>query len=351
MTATSRDPAGRWRLPATVLPEGDAIDLWIADGRLSTAPVDGAELLPGRFVLPGLVDAHAHLALAPGPGDDVTLDRVVASLRLNRDAGVLLVRDVGAPQSITLMLGVDPTLPRFQVAGRWLARKDRFFPQWHDPVEPDELIQAAAAEIRAGARWVKVLADWRSPGLTYEAELLTRLATAVHAARARLAVHCQWDQVDEVVAAGADSIEHGCSIDGATIALMAERGTAWTPTLSAFARPLPDDAPAAAVEKQATRLERYRAMLPAAAAAGVTILTGTDTAGSVVDEVGLLIEYGLTPVQALRAATVDARRFLDEQSIENGAPADVVTFEEDPRQDPTALARPVAIVLGGVRVA
>ena len=92
-------------------------------------------------------------------------------------------------------------------------------------------------------------------------------------------------------------------------------------------------------------------MLPAAAGAGVTILTGTDTAGSVVDEVGLLIEYGLTPVQALRAATVDARRFLDEQSIEDGAPADVVTFEEDPREDPTALARPAAIVLGGVRVA
>ena len=166
MTTPARAPAERWLLPSTILPDGDRRELWIADGRFSTAPVDGAERLPGKFALPGLVDAHAHLALAPAAGG--TIESSSHRSGLDRDAGVLLVRDVGAPRSVTLELRPDPTLPRFQVAGRWHARRDRFFPDWHDPVEPEELIEAAAAEVRAGARWVKVLADWREPELTYD---------------------------------------------------------------------------------------------------------------------------------------------------------------------------------------
>jgi len=347
---SSGDATIRYRLPPRVLPEDEARDLWVDCGRLTTRPLTDAELLPGRFALAGLVDAHAHLALAPADGSATSLETVLASLRLNRDAGVLLVRDVGAPQSVTLRLEADPALPRYQVAGRWHARKDRFFEQWHDPVEPDELLAAAIAEIHAGARWIKVLADWRAPELTYPPALLEALAEAVHNAGARLAVHAQWDGVREVVAAGADSIEHGCLIDRETVRSMAERGTAWTPTISTFADELPLEAPAAAHERRAAWLENYRAMLPVAAAAGVVIMAGTDTAGTVVDEVRTLIEFGLTPVQALRAATTDARRFLGEASLDDGAPADVVTFEEDPREDPSALARPASVVLAGYRV-
>ena len=79
----------RWSLPATLLPDGTRRDLWIADGRFSATPVDGAQPLPGRFALPGLVDAHAHLALAPVAGG--TIESVLASLHADRDAGVLLV--------------------------------------------------------------------------------------------------------------------------------------------------------------------------------------------------------------------------------------------------------------------
>jgi imidazolonepropionase-like amidohydrolase len=333
-----------------LLPEDDARDLWIDGERLTTRPVTGAELLPGRFALAGLVDAHAHLALAPAEASGIPLETVLASLRLNRDAGVLLVRDVGAPESITLRLHDGPGLPRYQVAGRWHARKDRFFEEWHDPVEPDDLLAAATAEIRAGARWIKVLADWSTPELSYPSSLLESLAQTVHTAGARLAVHTQWDGVRDVVAAGADSIEHGCAIDRETILSMADRGTAWTPTIIAFAAELPQDAPARAHERRAAWLDNYRVMLPMAAAAGVVIMTGTDTAGTVVDEVRTLIDFGLTPVQALRAATTDARQFLGEASLVEGAPADVVTFEEDPREDPAALGRPAAVILGGQRV-
>ena len=55
----------RWALPATVLPDGHERQLWVVDGRLTSRAADAAEPLPGRFTLPGLVDAHAHMSLGP----------------------------------------------------------------------------------------------------------------------------------------------------------------------------------------------------------------------------------------------------------------------------------------------
>ena len=96
--------------------------------------------------------------------------------------------------------------------------------------------------------------------------------------------------------------------------------------------------------------EAARVLVRSALDRGITVLAGTDTAGTISDEIGYLIDFGLTPVQALRAATTDARAFLGLPALEDGAPADVVTFEADPREDPAVLATPTAVVLGGVRV-
>ncbi len=339
----------RWRVPSTLLPEGEEQDVWIADGRFSLAPVDRAETLPGRFALPGLVDAHAHVALADW--QPVDAPRAAAALRALGGHGVLLVRDVGAPYSVTLDIAQEARLPRLIAAGRWLAPRGRFFESFHDPVQPDALVAAALAEIARGATWIKVVADWATDELSYEPDSLHGLVEAVHRAGARVAAHVQWAGVREVVAAGVDSIEHGCSLDAGTIEVMAARGVAWTPTLTAFNQPLRADASPERRERQRDLLDNYRALLAPAAARGVTILAGTDTAGTLVDEIRHLIAFGLTPVQALRAATTDARAFLGVPSIGAGAPADVVTFEEDPREDPAALTRPAAVVLGGMRIA
>ena len=339
----------RWRVPSTLLPEGDRRDVWIADGRFSFAPVDRAETLPGRFALPGLVDAHAHVALANG--QPLKAPQAAAALRALGGHGVLLVRDVGAPHSVTLDIVRDATLPRLIAAGRWLAPSGRFFESFHDPVRPDVLISAALTEVARGARWIKVVADWTTGELSYDQDALQGLVEAVHRAGARVAAHVQWTGVRDVVAAGVDSIEHGCLLDAATIEVMAAGGVAWTPTLTAFNQQLPDDAPPERRERQRAWLDNYRAMLAPAAARGVRILAGTDTAGTVVDEIRYLIAFGLTPLQALRAATTDARAFLGVPSIAAGEPADVVTFEQDPREDPAALSRPAAVVLGGVRIA
>jgi len=314
-----------WRLPEMVLPDGEQRALWARDGRLTAEPVPQAAALPGRFTLPGLVDAHAHLALTDErPGAAIDVVRGLLELRAQ---GVLLVRDVGAPQSATLDIEPHPELPTLIAAGRWHAPEDRFYPAFHVPVPEEALVPAALTEIARGARWIKVVADWKTNELSYSAEALAGLVAVIHAAGGRVAAHTQWPVVAEVVAAGVDSIEHGCRLDEATLTLMAARGVAWTPTLSAFSQLLPPEAGPEVIERRQAVLANYRQLLPIARRLGVPILAGTDTAGVVVDEVARLIEFGLEPVDALRSATTTARTFLGEPSLEDGAIADVVTFD------------------------
>lgn len=338
-----------WRLPAIQLPEGLERDLWIRDGAFTSTPVDDATPLPGRFALPGLVDAHAHVALFNRqPGDAATAAR---NLLVLREQGVLLVRDVGAPQSATLDLDPIPDLPILIAAGRWLAPEDRFYGPYHRPVPVEALVPSALTELARGAKWIKVIADWTTPELSYPVESLRGLVERVHAAGGRVAAHSQWSGVRDVVAAGVDSIEHGCALNRETLQTMAARGVAWTPTLSAFNAPLAADARADLVERRAAVLANYREMIPAAHGLGVPILVGTDTVGTVVDEIRQLIDYGLAPRVALAAATTAARTFLGAGALDDGASADVVTFDDDPREDPDVLRRPAAIVLRGRRLA
>src|SRR3954451_5556048 len=302
-----------YRLPSTLLPDGARRDLWIVDGRFSEMAQAGAELLPGRYALPGLVDAHAHLAMSPeGPGG---VEMAALNLRTWRDQGVLAIRDVGAPGSVTLELEPNEGDPVLFVAGKWHAPGGRFFAELHDPVPPDHLIDSALHEIDRGATWIKLIADWRDENLSYDPELLTRLVYQAHRAGARVAAHVNRSKVADVVAAGVDSIEHGSFLDPGTLDEMARRGTAWTPTLTALNAPIADDM----APERRERIERIRhnvrSLLPAAHRLGITILAGTDTSGSIVDEVRWLVEYGLEPVDALRAASTVARGYLGLRSF------------------------------------
>lgn len=337
-----------WRLPETLLPEGEQRPFWVRDGHLTTEAIPQAAPLPGRFALPGLVDAHAHITLVDR--EPAGIAGGVRNLLELRGQGVLLVRDVGSPASATLDIDPHPELPTLIAAGRWHAPEDRFYAPYHVPVPAAALVPSALTELARGAKWIKVIADWRTPELSYSTEDLAALVARVHAAGGRVAAHSQWQVVADVVAAGIDSVEHGCLVDEATLRVMAERGVGWTPTLTAFNQPLPEDAPAAVAERRASSLANYRAMLPIADRLGVPILAGTDTAGTIPDEVRQLIDYGLSPVAALRAASSAARAFLGQPGLEDGAIADVVTFDDDPREDPDTLRRPAAVVLRGRRV-
>jgi imidazolonepropionase-like amidohydrolase len=175
---------------------------------------------------------------------------------------------------------------------------------------------------------------------------ITELVTAVHAAGARVAVHSTIGSVAELVLAGVDSIEHGTSINETDLQLMAQTGTAWTPTLCAIVgRPDAELSP----ERAAYR-DRLRTLLPAAIKHGVPVLAGSDGVGTVAREVMLLATHGLTPSAALAAATTTAYRFLNDGAGPTDTPTWLVTYDADPREDPAVLGAPRAVLVNGRRI-
>jgi imidazolonepropionase-like amidohydrolase len=349
-----------WSVRAVPLPDGDRpADLWVdATGCLAAGPVPGADPLPGRYVAPGLVDAHAHPALGPGPvprDDDETMTELAAWAA----AGVALVRDTGSPGGSVLGLGLGPGLPRLQAAGRFLAPAGRYFPALLPEEVPEQrLTELALAELARGGRWVKVIADFPPvvdgtpsgpAGLTYSLDAVEAMITAVHAAGGRVAAHATTDAVTQLVRAGVDSVEHGTALDEDALRLMAEAGTAWTPTLCAVLA-VPGTAPERVRRRVAGYRERLGELLPLAHRLGVPVLAGTDTAGTIVREVALLAEHGLAPAAALAAATTTGYRFLGEPFDQPGRPATLVTYQDDPREDLEVLSAPSAVLIDGVRI-
>ena len=348
---------------ATRLPDGDRpVDLWVDDaGRFAAGPQPGAERLPGRFVAPGLVDAHAHPAVTmtdSGPAALASAD-ALDILAGWAASGVCLVRDTGSPGGSALRLDLAAGMPRLQAAGRFLAPAGRYFPALlPDEAPQEQLTDLALAELAHGSRWVKLIADFppvvdgmpAGPAApTYSLDAIEAMITAVHRAGGRVAAHTTTDLVAALVRAGVDSVEHGTGLDESALRLMARTGAAWTPTLCAVLG-ISATASEAARKRAVAYRERLRDLLPLAHRLGVPILTGTDAAGSVVREIGLLAEHGLEPAAALGAATTAGYQFLGEQYDEAGELATLVTYDADPREDLAALSAPAAVVIDGVRV-
>jgi imidazolonepropionase-like amidohydrolase len=335
-----------WVFEGTLLPDGEP-------GRVRLGEGDD-EPLPGRYALTGLVDAHCHLTVAD---DGPYLDGALAVPRLADLAaeGVAAVRDVGGDRHITLDLarGTVAGRPTVLAAGRFLAPPGRYFPRLHVPVPAEELVTAIEAEVDAGARWVKIVADFPAVAAdgsmdratnapSYDEATLVAAVAAAHARGARVAAHCNDPHVAMLVRIGVDSIEHGMAMTEDVLRELGARGGAWTPTLGASVGALRHDGQRDLADQVAGI---YRELLPVAVAAGVTVLAGTDVVCRLHQEVRLLAELGLTAGQALAAASTAARDFL------GVAPGDdLVTFDLDPREDPTVLAAPAAVVLGGLRV-
>jgi len=195
-----------YHLRSTLLPHGEGpTDLWIRNGRFTFVPTHGVEELFDRpsFALPGLVDAHAHVAMAMGSPNPAppSAELIEANLRANLEAGVTAIRDPGSPGGETIAYQGREGFPRLQAAGRFLAPEGRGQPvsEW---TSPDDLPAAATAHARAGARWVKIIADWakwdkelgrRVVPANYDERALKAAVKAAHAAGARVAAHCQGD--------------------------------------------------------------------------------------------------------------------------------------------------------------
>lgn len=346
-----------WAVHGIELPFGDRVRSWWIDaqGTVRDEPIADAEPLPGRYVLPGLADAHAHPALAIGPEGPVPLSAQAARANLTAwaQSGITLVRDTGSPAGMSLDIVREPGMPALFAAGRFLAPPDHYFPDLLvTPVPEADLVSCALAEVRRGARWVKLIADFHNvtaekprAEATYSLEVVAQLTAAVHDAGGRVAAHTTMPNVAQLVAAGVDSIEHGTRLDESGVTAMADRGTAWTPTLCASLAMLDQEIPPQLRQKLLEIRERLSELLPLAIRLGVPVLAGTDVMGSIPREVVMLSRLGLEPQQALAAASVWPREFIGA-----GLGADIVTYEHDPRDDAEQLAQPVAVVSGGVRL-
>ena len=331
------------------------VELWVIDGRITFTPHDHTDPLFGGFATAGLVDAHAHTTfdlsdrdLTPG-ADETVSENVLDYL----GAGVTYLRDTGGIS----MAAVAQQGPRLAAAGRFLAPPGRYIPDWILPTEPSDLAAAATKQVAAGSRWVKIVCDWFSPETGkveshYDRDVVASAVDAAHAAGARVALHCIDEQsVDIALATGVDSIEHACNATKSQVELMAERGTAWCPTITAVrgftSHPLSD--PEYQSRVRSFYAETLYELLPLASTLGVTILAGSDTVppAEFWREVVALHEYGLSPEGALAAATTEARGYFGVPDLEEGAPADLVLYDGDPRVDPAALASPALVMIGG----
>ena len=360
----SQSKGTRLHLSAVVLPEGERRELWVVDGRVTYEPVRDAEDVPGAYAMPGLVDAHCHVGLESTGAvpDDVAEQHALAE----RSAGALLLRDAGSPADTRWMDERDD-LPRIVRAGRHIARPKRYLRDYADEVEPDALVTAVERQAARGDGWVKLVGDWidREVGdLTplWPAAVAKAGIDRAHELGCRVTAHVFGEQaVTELVEAGIDGIEHGTGLDAPTIALMAERQVALVPTMiqlenfPGFAEAADARFPAYARRVRSLyerRLERFGAALDA----GVPIYAGTDAGGYlphgiVGREIAALGAF-MPAEQALGAGSWRARAWLGHPDVlAEGAPADLVTFADDPRADLRALSTPAAVVLRGRRVA
>jgi imidazolonepropionase-like amidohydrolase len=362
-----------------VIGSGDRIAEVRADtrGRLESVPFlyDG----PGT-VLPGLIDAHVHLGGIQDPAEpspilamlraspELFAMWVARDARVTLEAGFTTVRDCGGRfvrsvcavrDAIRLELCPGPRI----VVGGWLSQTgghlDRQMTGLIDVVAsgvadgPDAVRRAARARLREGADFVKVcasnspIADGHLPAQDeYTAEELRAAAEEAHAKGALVAAHAESDTaIARCLEAGVDTIEHGTFLTADTAARMSAQGTILVPTLGVFpalVERLPRWLMTLSSAESRHVLEQHLESFRVARAAGVRIAMGSDTwrclpHGENAAEIELLVRHGMSPMEAIEAATrvAAAAVGLGEELgvIAPGRLADLLVIDGNPLDD------------------
>lgn len=359
----------------TIAAAGPAAAVMIPAGARTTE-------LGDRTLLPGLIDLHTHLVYAP---EDLFLERTgrhsqavaamralqgAESARRTLDAGFTTVRDLGACcfADIALARAIDRGFvpgPRMIAAGYVITGTGGACDQ--TLVEPQMLertpergIADSRQEIVEAVRWQKVhgagvIKTCLDPGDQFSDEELAVMADAAHRLELDLAVHV-WDEasIPKALRAGADTIEHVAPLSDETIQLFLSTGAALVPTAHVVLESDLSKAPAHLRARFEAERPLARDGLQRAAKAGVRIGFGSDSGeiahGDNALEMAALVAAGLTPLQALRAATVDAAAILgvdDRGTLVPGQLADLIAVPGNPLSDIGVMSRVDFVMKGG----
>ena len=371
----------------------------VSDAAIARIP-SGAETidLSQATVLPGLIDAHTHIFLQgeePSEGGyDVQLlkyplafraARATVSVRRALEQGFTTLRDVETEGAGYGDVGIKQAIeggyipgPRLFVSTRAISSTGGYPLEGYAPeIEvpkgvqiidgPVDARKAAREQLDHGADWIKVYMTHRSwvgkngelasqPTLTVEE--LRAIVDETHGWGKKVACHSySGEGMQRALDGGCDSIEHGLALTDAQIAQMIKQGTWLCPTLSVYYY---DHAPADTPEGQRDRkrVSAHEESFRKALKAGVKIAFGTDAGGfpwsdPIAQEFPRMVEFGMSPMQAIQSATSRAAELLDQKGkigvIVPGAFADVIAVSGDPLADVKVLGN-VGFVMKDGRV-
>jgi imidazolonepropionase-like amidohydrolase len=355
--------------------------------------------LTHETVLPGLIDCHVHITSQSDGGDTVreavtrtSFDAAYRSTRYVRatlEAGFTSVRDVGSDTDLVVALkraiaaGAIPG-PRMWVAGAPLGPTgghgdpadgldpDLTHPHWSEvTIDSPEAARHIVRDFRRrGVDLIKimpsggVLSIGDDPALQLMADdEIKAVVDTAHALHMKVAAHVHGTQaINHAISLGVDSIEHGSFADEESYRLFKEHGTYLVPTLLIanrvleVARTHPETLPPTAAAKAIAVVPTLQANFGKAYRAGVKIAFGTDEGlvphGENAKEFKLMVDGGMTPIDAIWAATASAADLIgdpaDIGSVQAGRYADIIAVSGDPLKDVTELERVQFVMKGGV---
>lgn len=389
-TSTSARPLA----PGMVIVEGDHI---IQVGQSLAVPA-GAQVidLGDATLLPGFIDSHVHLDQEGGndwyhdfyqnalrfPAEQALYAAKYA--RVTLDAGFTTVRDLGSDNFVALGLrnainaGVAVG-PRMLIANHGIGSTGGHADQAPYPPDrvkpagtiegvcngPAECREAVRYQIKYGADVIKCMPSGGVlslsdpvdvPELTQEE--MNAIVSEAHAWHRKVAAHCHGDAAAKIaIAAGVDSIEHGSFLEDDTLRLMKEKGVYLVPTLFAgfWVGEKADHFPPAIAVKARAAAAAMQSMFQRAMKIGVKVAFGTDSAvephGLDAHEFALMVKNGMTPAQALLAATASAADLLGLSdkigTLETGKLADLVAVPGNPLEDIRQTEKVTFVMQGG----